>query len=107
MAIIGKYTRNSDPEQLEDAWKSLTYKTEIPPYVSPARLKEQIQMLAEDQPEIKKLEAEKMIENGVLKKLADSGWIKELFARGGTLGDAPPWARSIGLCLEEDPRAYE
>ncbi len=81
MAIIGKYTRNSDPEQLEDAWKSLTYKTEIPPYVSPARLKEQIQMLAEDQPEIKKLEAEKMIENGVLKKLADSGWIKELFAR--------------------------
>ena len=79
MAIIGKYTRNSDAEQLEDAWKSLTYKTEIPPYVSPVKLQEQIQMLAEDQPEIKKLEAQKMIESGVLKKLDDSGWIKKLF----------------------------
>jgi NitT/TauT family transport system substrate-binding protein len=79
MAIIGKYTRNSDAEQLEDAWKSLTYKTEVPPYVSPAKLQEQIQMLAEDQPEIKKLEASRMIESGVMKKLDASGWIKKLF----------------------------
>jgi NitT/TauT family transport system substrate-binding protein len=79
MATIGKYTRNSDTEQQEDAWRSLTYKSEIPPYVSPAKLQEQIQMLAEDQPEIKKLEAQKMIESGVLKKLDDSGWIKRLF----------------------------
>jgi len=79
MAIIGKYTRNSDAEQLEDAWKSLTYKTDVPPYVSPVKLQEQIQMLAEDQPEIKKLEAQKMIESGVLKKLDESGWIKKLF----------------------------
>jgi ABC-type nitrate/sulfonate/bicarbonate transport system substrate-binding protein len=79
MAIIGKYTRNSDAEQLEDAWRSLTYKTEVPPYVSAPKLQEQIQMLAEDQPEIKKLEASRMIESGVLKKLDDSGWIKKLF----------------------------
>jgi ABC-type nitrate/sulfonate/bicarbonate transport system substrate-binding protein len=79
MAIIGKYTRNSDAEQLEDAWRSLTHKTEVPPYVSAPKLQEQIQMLAEDQPEIKKLEASRMIESGVLKRLDDSGWIKKLF----------------------------
>jgi hypothetical protein len=79
MAIIGKYTRNSDAEQLEDAWRSLTFKTEVPPYVSPAKLQEQIQMLSEDQPEIKKLEASRMIESSVLKKLDASGWIKKLF----------------------------
>jgi NitT/TauT family transport system substrate-binding protein len=79
MAIIGKYTRNSDAEQLEDAWRSLTFKTEVPPYVSAPKLQEQIQMLAEDQPEIKKLDASRMIESGVLKKLDESGWIKKLF----------------------------
>jgi hypothetical protein len=36
-------------------------------------------MLAEDQPEIRKLEAAKMIDNSVLKKLDESGWIKGLF----------------------------
>jgi NitT/TauT family transport system substrate-binding protein len=79
MAIIGKYTRNSDAEQLEDAWRSLTFKTEVPPYVSAPKLQEQIQMLAEDQPEIKKLDASRMIESGVLKKLDESGWIQKLF----------------------------
>ena len=79
MAIIGKYTRNSAADQLEDAWQSLATKTEIPPYVSAQKLQEQIQMLAEDQPEIRKLEAAKMIDNSVLKKLDESGWIKGLF----------------------------
>jgi NitT/TauT family transport system substrate-binding protein len=79
MAIIGKYTRNGVADQLEDAWQSLATKTEIPPYVSAQKLQEQIQMLAEDQPEIRKLEAAKMIDNSVLKKLDESGWIKSLF----------------------------
>ncbi len=79
MAIIGRYTNNSSAEQLQDAWQSLTYKTEIPPYVSVQKLQEQIQMLAEDQPEIRKLEASKMVDNSVLKKLDVSGWIKGLF----------------------------
>jgi NitT/TauT family transport system substrate-binding protein len=79
MAIIGKYTRNSAADQLEDAWQSLATKTEIPPYVSLQKLQEQIQMLAEDQPEVRKLEAAKMIDNSVLKKLDESGWIKSLF----------------------------
>ena len=79
MAIIGRYTNNSSAEQLQDAWQSLTYKTEIPPYVSVQKLQEQIQMLAEDQPEIRKLEASKMVDNSVLKKLDESGWIKRLF----------------------------
>jgi hypothetical protein len=57
----------------------LTFKTEVPPYVSAPKLQEQIQMLAEDQPEIKKLDASRMIESGVLKKLDESGWIKKLF----------------------------
>jgi hypothetical protein len=36
-------------------------------------------MLAEDQSEIRKLEASRMIENSILKKLDDSGFIKRLF----------------------------
>ena len=79
MEIIGRYTNNSSAEQLQDAWQSLAYKTEIPPYVSVQKLQEQIQMLAEDQPEIRKLEASKMVDNSVLKKLDVSGWIKGLF----------------------------
>ena len=79
MEIIGKYTNNSSAEHQEDAWQSLTYKTEIPPYVSPTRLQEQINMLAEEQTEIRKLGASRMIENSVLKRLDDSGFIKKLF----------------------------
>ena len=79
MDVIGKYTNNNSPEHQEDAWRSITYKSEIPPYVSPARLQEQIYMLAEDQSEIRKLEASRMIENSILKKLDDSGFIKRLF----------------------------
>ena len=79
MDVIGKYTNNGSLEHQEDAWRSITYKSEIPPYVSAARLQEQIYMLAEDQSEIRKLEASRMIENSVLKKLDDSGFIKRLF----------------------------
>src|SRR5262249_50098736 len=32
--IIGKYTQNADDLQLEEAWRSLSTQTEIPPYVS-------------------------------------------------------------------------
>jgi len=79
MAIIGKYTNNPSPEHQEDAWKSLSYKSEIPPYVSPTQLQGQIMMLSEEQPEIRKLEASRIIDNSVLKKLENSGFIKKLF----------------------------
>lgn len=79
MEVIGKYTNNNSAEHQEDAWKSLSYKTEIPPYVSPTQLQEQINMQAEEQADIKKLPASKMIDNSVMKKLDDSGFIKKLF----------------------------
>jgi len=79
MEIIGKYTNNNNAEQLEDAWRSLTYKTEIPPYVSVPNIQAQIQIIAEEQAEIRKLDAAKIVDNSVLKKLDESGWIKALF----------------------------
>ena len=79
MEIIGKYTNNSNAEQLQDAWQSLTYKTEIPPYVSVANLQGQIQIIAEEQTEIRKLDAAKIIDSSIMKKLDESGWIKALF----------------------------
>ncbi len=79
MEIIGRYTNNSSAEQLQDAWQSLTYKTEIPPYVSLPNLQGQIQMMAEEQTEIRKLEAGKMVDNSIMKRLDESGWIKGLF----------------------------
>lgn len=79
MEVIGKYTNNPNAMDQEDAWKSLTYKTEVPPYVSPAQIQAQIQMLAEDQAEIRRLDAARMIDSSVLKKLDDSGFVKKLF----------------------------
>jgi len=79
MEIIGKYTNNSNAEQLQDAWQSLTYKTEIPPYVSVPNLQGQIQIIAEEQADIRKLDAAKIVDNTIMKKLDESGWIKALF----------------------------
>ncbi len=77
--IIGKYTKNTDDAQLEEAWHSLSTQTEIPPYVSISQLQGQVGMLAEDQPELSRFDAKVMVDNSVLKKLDDSGWIKKLF----------------------------
>ena len=79
MEIIGKYTNNGNAEQLQDAWQSLTYKTEIPPYVSVPNLQGQIQTIAEEQADIRKLDAAKIVDNSIMKKLDESGWIKALF----------------------------
>ena len=79
MDLIGKYTNNSNAEQLQDAWQSLTYKSEIPPYVSVANLQGQIQIIAEEQAEIRKLDAAKIIDSSIMKRLDESGWIKALF----------------------------
>ena len=79
MEIIGKYTNNSNAEQLQDAWQSLTYKTEIPPYVSVPNLQGQIQIIAEEQADIRKLDAAKIVDSSIMKKLDESGWIKALF----------------------------
>ena len=77
--IISKYTSNSDDVHLEEAWRSLTAQTEIPPYVSVSQLQGQVGMLAEDQPELSRFDAKSMVDNSVIKKLEDSGWIKRLF----------------------------
>ena len=77
--VISKYTRNTDDVQLEEAWQSLTAQTEIPPYVSVSQLQGQTNMMAEDQPDLGRFEAKQMVDNSVIKKLEDSGWIKKLF----------------------------
>ena len=77
--IIGKYTQNGDDVQLEEAWHSLSTQTEIPPYVSVNQLQGQVRTLAEEQPELSRFDAKLMVDNSVLKKLDDSGWIKKLF----------------------------
>ena len=79
--IISKYTVNSDDAQLEEAWRSLTAQTEIPPYVSVSQLQGQTAMLAEEQPELGRFDAKTMVDNSVIKKLEDSGWIKKLFGK--------------------------
>jgi NitT/TauT family transport system substrate-binding protein len=76
--IIGKYTLNSDDVQLEEAWRGLSSQTEIPPYVSVSQLQGQVNMLAEDQPELNRFDAKLMVDS-VIKRLDDSGWIKKLF----------------------------
>jgi NitT/TauT family transport system substrate-binding protein len=77
--IIGKYTLNADEANLEEAWRSLSTQTEIPPYVSISQLQGQANMLAEDQPDLNRFDAKVMVDNSVIKKLEDSGWIKKLF----------------------------
>jgi NitT/TauT family transport system substrate-binding protein len=77
--VIGKYTLNTDDVQLEESWQSLTAQTEIPPYVSVSQLQGQTNMMAEDQPELNRFDAKQIVDNSVLKKLDDSGWIKKLF----------------------------
>ena len=77
--IISKYTRNTDEVHLEEAWQSLSAQTEVPPYVSVSQLQGQVTTLAEDQPDLSRFDAKSMVDNSVLKKLDDSGWMKKLF----------------------------
>ncbi len=79
--VISKYTLNTDDVQLEEAWQSLTAQTEIPPYVSISQLQGQTNMMAEDQADLARFDAKQIVDNSVIKKLEDSGWIKKLFAK--------------------------
>lgn len=38
-------------------------------------------MMAEDQPDLARFDAKVMVDNSIIKKLEDSGWIKKLFAK--------------------------
>ena len=77
--VISKYTLNTDDVHLEDAWNTLATQTEIPPYASVSQLQGQANMMAEDQPELARFDAKQIVDNSVIKKLEDSGWIKKLF----------------------------
>jgi NitT/TauT family transport system substrate-binding protein len=77
--VISKYTLNTDDVHLEDAWNTLATQTEIPPYASVTQLQGQANMMAEDQPELARFDAKQIVDNSVIKKLEDSGWIKKLF----------------------------
>lgn len=79
--VISKYTLNSDEVHLEEAWHTLATQSEVPPYASVTQLQGQSNMMAEDQPDLAKFDAKVMVDNSVIKKLEDSGWIKKLFAR--------------------------
>jgi len=77
--VISKYTRNTDDVHLEEAWHTLATQTEIPPYASVSQLQGQANMMAEDQPDLAGFDAKVMVDNSIIKKLEDSGWIKKLF----------------------------
>lgn len=77
--VISKYTLNADEVHLEEAWNTLATQTEIPPYASVNQLQGQTNMMAEDQPNLARFDAKVMVDNSVIKKLEDSGWIKKLF----------------------------
>jgi hypothetical protein len=47
--------------------------------VSVSQLQGQVTTLAEDQPDLSRFDARSMVDNSVLKKLDDSGWMKKLF----------------------------
>ena len=79
--VIAKYTLNTDDVHLEDAWNTLATQTEIPPYASVSQLQGQANMMAEDQPDLARFDAKIMVDNSIIKKLEDSGWIKKLFAK--------------------------
>lgn len=77
--VISKYTLNTDDVHLEEAWNTLATQTEIPPYASVSQLQGQANMMAEDQPDLVRFDAKIMVDNSVIKRLDDSGWIKKLF----------------------------
>jgi NitT/TauT family transport system substrate-binding protein len=77
--VISKYTLNTEEVHLEEAWHTLATQTEIPPYASVTQLQGQANLMAEDQPDLAKFDAKTMVDNSVIKKLEDSGWIKKVF----------------------------
>ena len=79
--VISKYTLNNEEVHLEEAWHTLATQTEIPPYASTAQLQGQTNMMAEDLPDLARFDAKTMVDNSVIKKLEDSGWIKKLFGK--------------------------
>ena len=79
--VIAKYTLNTDDVHLEEAWNTLATQTEVPPYASISQLQGQANMMAEDQPDLARFDAKVMVDNSIIKKLEDSGWIKKLFAK--------------------------
>ncbi len=74
-------SRTAEEVHLEEAWNTLANRTEIPPYASVNQLQKQTNMMTEDQPDLARFDAKVMVDNFLIKKLEDSGWIKKLFGR--------------------------
>jgi NitT/TauT family transport system substrate-binding protein len=81
MKVFGKYTKTSDRGILEAAYYTYLDKTDKVPYIKPSAVKLAIDLLAENDPKFRNAKPEDFIDNSIVQKLEDSGFVKELYGR--------------------------
>jgi ABC-type nitrate/sulfonate/bicarbonate transport system substrate-binding protein len=75
--VIGKYTKTSNPEDLENSYQTFRPAWEQLPAVPPAAVKTMLNFATH--PAAKTANAESLIDNSVLAEIAKSGFIDRLY----------------------------
>jgi ABC-type nitrate/sulfonate/bicarbonate transport system substrate-binding protein len=80
-AVIGKYTRLSDPDGLERTYKNYTSVLLDVPYVDPAGMKTLLDDLAPKNPKAAAADPRSFVDNSFVQEMESSGFIKQLYKK--------------------------
>jgi NitT/TauT family transport system substrate-binding protein len=80
-AIIGKYTRFTDPEGLERTYKNYTAVLLDVPYADPAGIKTLLDDMAPKNPKAAAADPKTFVDASFVQEMESSGFIKQLYKR--------------------------
>ncbi len=82
LKILQKYLKVSEKDA-EEGYRDLVLGTDKKPYANPAGITNVVRLMKRSNPKVEKVRAEQLIDDQILKKIDQSGFIDELLAKYG------------------------
>src|SRR6266550_6432180 len=82
LKILQKYLKVSEKDA-EEGYRDLVLGTDKKPYANPAGITNVVRLMKRSNPKVEKVRAEQLIDDRILKKIDQSGFIDELLAKYG------------------------
>ena len=82
LKILQKYLKVSERDA-EEGYGDLVHATERKPYAAPAGIANAIRLMRKSSPRVEKLRADQLIDDRILKKIDQSGFIDDVMAKYG------------------------
>jgi NitT/TauT family transport system substrate-binding protein len=82
LKILQKYLKVSEKDA-EEGYRDLVLGTDKKPYANPAGITNAVRLMKRSNPKVEKVRAEQLIDDRILKKIDQSGFIDELLAKYG------------------------